>query len=112
MDLQYKKSINQALFVLTTKLPTEDLKVKQRLDRAYDIVRQLGRGYSITPQVNPVTNEMSYRIYKESTSLLEDNSVYYTVDEQGCSCPDAFSARAGMCKHRLATMIMEEMTRD
>jgi hypothetical protein len=109
MDTQYKKSLSQALFILSTKLPTEDIKVKQRVERAYDIVRQLGSGYAITPRIHPVTQELSYQVYKESTSLLEDNSVYYTVDCNGCSCPDASSARAGLCKHRLATMLLEEM---
>jgi hypothetical protein len=87
----------------------EDIKVKQRVERAYDIVRSLGSGYAITPKTHPVTQEVTYRIYKESTSLLEDNSVYYTVDSQGCTCPDAISARAGLCKHRIATMLLEEM---
>lgn len=109
MATQYKKSLSQALFILTTKLPMEDIKVKQRVERAYDIVRQLGSGYNISPMVNPATGETFYQVYRESTSLLEDNSVYYTVNQQGCTCPDAMTARAGLCKHRLATMLIEEM---
>jgi hypothetical protein len=109
INTRYKKSLSEAVFILSKKLPTEDIKVKQRLERAYDIVRSLGSGYAITPRVNPATGDTFYQIYKESTSLLEDNSVYYTVDSQGCTCPDAISARAGLCKHRIATMLLEEM---
>lgn len=100
---EYKKSLQQAWFNLAARLPIEDIKVEQRLDRAKEIVRSLGMGYSIKSATN------GYRVYKESTSLLEDNSVIYWVDRDGCSCPDGKTARAGLCKHRLATMLIEEM---
>lgn len=97
------KTLNEAMFQLSVKLPLEDNGVKKRFDRAYDIVRMLGSGYDISK------THYGYAVYKESTSLLEDNSVTYTIDEHGCSCPDNHTARAGLCKHRLAVMLLEIM---
>lgn len=99
----YKKTLHQALLNVSSKLPMDDKKVSDRVNRAYDIVRSLGSGYSIKK------NKNGYTVYKESTSLLEDNSVYYTIDERGCSCPDNPTARGNLCKHRLAVMLIEEM---
>ena len=101
---QYKKTLGQAFVNVTAKLPMEDKSVEDRAKRAYEIVRQLGSGYAITKEKN------WYSVYRESTSLLEDNSVHYHIDSEGCSCPDASSkARAGLCKHRLAVLLIEEM---
>lgn len=96
-------TLAQAMLNLSARLPIEDKKVSDRLNRAYDIVRLLGQGYSITKKEN------GYEVYKESTSLLEDKSVYYWVEHGQCSCPDNSTARAGLCKHVLATMLMSEM---
>jgi hypothetical protein len=100
----YKKTLHQAMLNLSAKLPVEDKKVSDRLNRAYDIVRMLGSGYSITQE-----KDHSFTVYKESTTLLENNSVYYTIVEDMCSCPDALTARGNFCKHRLAVKLIEEM---
>ena len=115
MSTEYKKLLQQAWFNLAVRLPIEDVKVAQRLDRAKEIIRLLGSRYTLKhiTGVNRFRKlqdgESFWLVYKESTSLLEDNSVYYMVDENGCTCPDAHTARAGLCKHRLATMLIEEM---
>jgi hypothetical protein len=98
------KTLRQAYFELSTKLPIEDIKVKQRLDRGYDIL--LSYGYSISNGQNGM-----YTVSKASTSLLDDNSVHYTIDvnEHSCTCPDFPTARAGLCKHVLAVRLKEIM---
>jgi hypothetical protein len=112
----YKKTLHQAMLNLSARLPIEDKKVSDRLNRAYDIVRMLGSGYAIqrveSELVCGVTQHYitpHYRVYKESTSLLEDNSVYYHIIDDMCSCPDAPSARGNLCKHRLAVKLIEDM---
>jgi hypothetical protein len=108
--VEYKKSLAQAQFNLSMRLPIEDKSVAARLDRAVEIMRNLGSGYDIKPVTHPMGFPIHWDVYKESTSLLEDNSVHYRVDGNGCSCPDASGkARAGLCKHRLAVMLIEEM---
>lgn len=102
------KTLAQALLNVSNRLPVEDKKVADRVGRAYDIVRMLGSGYNIVKK-GEGSNE--YRVYKESTSLLEDNSVYYYIVDGMCSCPDAPSARGNLCKHRVAVMLIEEMDR-
>lgn len=96
------KTLQAAYFDLSLRLPVEDIKVKQRLDRGYDIV--LSYGYSVDKQ-----EDNSYLVSKASTSLLEDTSARYRVDHESCTCPDFPTARAGLCKHRLAVMLKEEM---
>jgi hypothetical protein len=127
------KSLAQAYLDVSLRIPIDDIKVKQRLDRGYEIVN--GYGYKIIPQVeffcyctvcktvlapdiyehcNEVTKGLpkhtgSYEVQKASTSLLEDTSARYTVDKDSCTCPDYPTARGGLCKHRLAVMLLQEM---
>lgn len=98
------KTLNEAMYNLSERLPIENIDVRKRLDRAYDIVRMLGSGYELKKKGD------RYEMYKESTSLLTDNSVTYTITNTSCSCPDANSPyQARICKHRLAVMLIEEM---
>lgn len=95
-------SLAQAMVTVGNDIPLADLKVSQRLNRAYDIVRTDGSGYAITPMGNGV-----YTVFKASTSLMEDNSITYVVDKASCTCPDCPTARANLCKHRLAVRLYE-----
>ena len=111
-------TLQDAMKVLETKIPvaTDDT-VKVRLNRAYDIVRQNGSGYVLTKSnstIKPLTGGYIWHIHKASTAPAfssDDSSAFYTVNAEGCNCPDATGgkARAGLCKHRLATMLMIEM---
>lgn len=95
-------TLHQAMINVASKIPVVDPAVRVRLDRGYNIVRS--QGYTLSQHEN------SWLVYKESTSLLEDSSARYAVSEsEGCTCPDAQTARGGLCKHRLAVMIKEEM---
>jgi len=97
--------LQQAYLNVAARLPsTPDIKV--RLDRAYDIIRCNGEGYSIQL---PFKAGQPYTVHKASTSLLEDTSVSYTVTPQSCTCPDAAKTRTGLCKHRLAILLLQEM---
>ena len=98
-------TLPQAYLNLSNKLPLDDVKVKQRLERAYDIVN--GYGY-VLERLSTDTNA-EYVVDKASTTLLDDNSVQYQVTKQSCDCPDSPTARGGLCKHRLAVLIVEEM---
>ena len=100
-------TLAEAYLNVAKNLPT-DPTIKARLDRAYDIVRSDGSGYSIQL---PLGKDSPYIVYKASTSLLEDTSHYYYVTSSTCDCPDFRSARAGLCKHRLAIMMLEAMER-
>lgn len=101
-------TLQQAYLNVSAKIPVEDTKVKQRLERAYDIVQCNGSGYVITKSM--LQGEYVWHIHKASTSPTDASAVsMYTVDSEGCNCPDAITARAGLCKHRLATMMMREM---
>ena len=125
-------SLQQAYLNVASTQPTSE-DVKRRLDRAYDIVRTQG-GYEITKHESSrgictvcssevlgyVCNihgddylsrqcYIVYKVHKASTSLLDDNSIVYTVDSTSCTCPDFMSARGGMCKHRLAVAMTIEM---
>jgi len=84
------------------QIPLSDIKVSQRLNRAYDIVRCNGSGYAITPMGKGV-----YAVFKASTSAMTDNSITYIVDRISCTCIDYPSARANLCKHRLAIKLYE-----
>ncbi len=93
------KSLAQAYLNVSLRLPVEDIKVKQRLDRAYEIVN--GYGYEITviskaDEWNPI---YIYHVEKASTSLLQDTSMCYTVTNKSCTCPDFDTARGNLCKH-------------
>jgi hypothetical protein len=103
------KSRDQAYVVIAQQLPLDE-KIMQRLDRAKNDV--LGYGYDVmATEVNPF-GRMVYRVSKASTTLLEDNGHTYTVSNTSCNCPDYETARGGLCKHRLAIMILEEMERE
>ena len=102
-------NIQQAMINIAARIPVNDPTVQARLDRAYDIC--ISQGYTLQQNA-----DKSWSIYRASTSLLEDSSAQYTVSaEHGCTCPDADPvsgrARAGLCKHRLAVMVKEEMAR-
>ena len=102
-------NIQQAMINIAARIPVNDPTVQARLDRAYDIC--ISQGYTLQQNA-----DKSWSIYRASTSLLEDSSAQYTVSkENGCTCPDADlqsgKARAGLCKHRIAVMIKEEMAR-
>mgnify|MGYP001595729001 CR=1 FL=1 len=105
------KSLAQAMLNVSSQLPLSDDAIKRRLDRAYDMVLKQGSGYEFTRAVATEGGHI-YSVHRASTSLLEDNSATYIVNEDGCSCPDASKTRAGLCKHRLATMILEEMVHE
>lgn len=104
-------NLAQASLVLASKLPMEDLSVKARFNRAYDIVRM--PGYEITKQPDG-----SWIVDKLSTSLFDDESAQYTIcldsdGKQSCSCPDAQErAVAGLCKHRLAVALLDIMAEE
>lgn len=100
-------NLQQAFLTVANKIPVEDIKVKQRLDRAYDIVQCNGSGYAVTKSLRH--SEYVWHVHKASTSSLDSTPTMYTIDTDGCSCPDAITARAGLCKHKIATMIVAEM---
>ena len=110
MSIKYASSVDmqalrQAHFAVSQRLPLEDIKVKQRFERAYnDII--VGYGYSIEH-----LGDGEYVISKASTSLLDDTSVCYAVTASSCTCPDYDTARAGLCKHRMAVMVVAEMNK-
>ena len=97
-----------AIATLLSELP-DDPSVIKRVERAADILQSYG--YSILQHTEFDGKEtwQGYLVQKASTSLLEDNSVTYRVDKVSCTCPDFASARAGLCKHRLAIMLLETM---
>lgn len=97
--------LQQAVSILEGKLPIEDIQVKRRIDRAYDILRM--PGYEITPQDND-----TWLVDKLSSSLTDDTSVQYTVTDDSCTCPDFTTARAGLCKHRLAVQLLQIMAEE
>ena len=99
------KSLQQAYLDLSIRLPISDKGVSDRLERGKGILQS--KGYSVKQ-----INDTEYDVYRESTSLLEDNAVHYTVSTAHCTCPDYDSARANLCKHRLAIMLKIEMEND
>jgi hypothetical protein len=73
-------------------------------------------GYTITKsnsRIRPFDGGYVWHIHKESTAPAfssETSEAFYTVDAEGCNCPDATGrARAGLCKHRIATMLFTVM---
>lgn len=99
----------QAYINVLERLPF-DPKIVQRLDRASEQV--LGYGYEVKHAGIATSGERLYYISKASTSLLDDNGHTYGVTNKTCNCPDFETARAGLCKHRLAVMLLEEMELD
>ena len=95
-------NIIQAMATIGSKIPINDEGVKKRLDRAYDIVT--AGGYEVTMEEPGL-----WRVSKASTSLLDDTSAVYAVTDKICSCPDFDTARAGLCKHRLAVKLLTLM---
>lgn len=109
-------TLQEAMKAVEQKVPaSSDETVRARLHRAYDIVRQNGSGYVITKSnstVNALEGGYVWHVHKASTAPAfssDDSSAFYTVDSSGCNCPDVERARAGLCKHRLATMLLQEM---
>ena len=100
-------TLQQAYLAVSDKIPIDDIKVRQRLDRAYEIVRCDGEGYEV--EYDTITG--AYWIHKASTSLLEDSSKQYMVTTAVCTCPDFDKARGNLCKHRLAVMLVTEMNK-
>jgi len=101
------KSLMQAMIDVGARLPLTDMKVKQRFERAYEIARCLlttNGGYEVK-EITPG----NYDMHRVSSSLLEDNGVHYTVNRERCTCPDYETARAGLCKHRMAIMLIEDV---
>ena len=103
------KTLAQAMIAVSQAIPVADKTISDRLNRGYDIVRTLGEGYSVTKK-----SDGMYSIHKESTASIfsQDSSANYTTSSKTCTCPDFEKARAGLCKHRLAVMLLEEMSSD
>ena len=97
-------SLTAAYRALEERLPI-NVKIKQRLDRAYEIIN----GYGYTVEALSSDKNAEYAVYKASTSLFTDESKCYNVTQQSCTCPDYETAQAGLCKHRLAVMLIGEM---
>jgi SWIM zinc finger len=97
-----KMILAEAFLKVSGDIPVSDPKVEQRLGRAYDIVRTDGHAYAITPE-----GEGVYTVFRASTSLTTDNAIGYVVDATTCTCPDYPTARANLCKHRLAIRLYE-----
>lgn len=100
-------NIQQAYLVVSAKIPSDDIKVKQRLDRGYDILQSYGYTIQLLDEEKQV-----YSVHRASTQLLEDNSITYEVSVSSCTCPDFDTARGNLCKHRLAIMMLVEMNKD
>ena len=94
-------NLTQAFLNLANKLPKDD-DISKRLARAYNIVER--EGYEIKYCGSGV-----YEVERLSTNLLRDNGATYVVTKKDCECPDFEKARAGLCKHRLAVMLISEM---
>lgn len=93
--------LNQAFLDISAMIPIGDRSVMDRLQRAYTIIETLGDVYTIE------ASNGSYAVVK-----MADGTVYI-VNSEGCNCPDAIGrARAGLCKHRLATMLYNAMVQE
>jgi hypothetical protein len=99
MDFTY---LREATAQVQRALPMEDPGIARRFDRAYDIVIADG-GYELVQHSAAI-----WLVNRASTSLFIDNAMEYVVDTAAktCTCPDFSSVRAGLCKHRMAVMIM------
>src|SRR5437773_2084295 len=72
-----------------------------------------GQGYTITKSRR--VGCYIWHIHKASTAPAfssQQSEAVYTIDSDGCNCPDATTARAGLCKHKLATMLVVEMEKE
>ena len=103
------KTKDQAYVSISQQLPLDE-KLLKRLDRAKNDV--LSYGYDVLCIGIDADGAKLYQISKASTTLLEDTSKSYEVTHSTCTCPDYPEARAGLCKHRLAIMILEEMEKE
>jgi hypothetical protein len=103
----------EAYLRVAERLPVDDASVLRRLERAdRDILS--GYGYDITPCPCGSTDaSRQYYVTKLSTAPMGtgEGDTIYIVSRDACTCPDVPTARAGLCKHRLAIMIDEEMHR-
>ena len=101
----------EAYLRVAERLPVDDPTVLRRLERAdRDILR--GYGYEIKPCPCSSTDaSRQYYVTKLSTAPMgtDQSDTIYIVSRDNCTCPDNPTARAGLCKHRLAIMIYEEM---
>jgi hypothetical protein len=98
-------TLSEASAVLARKLPLENPSLRRRFDRAYDMIRM--PGYELTRQPDG-----SYIVEKLSSSLIEDTSALYYVTDTSCTCPDYQNLLQGLCKHRLAVMLLEAMNEE
>ncbi len=99
-------NVQQALEIIKGILPIEDPTVAARLGRACGLLQQPGYNFTYIDEVN------GWHVEKASTSILDTQPSAYSVTKaEGCSCPDAVGgrARAGLCKHALAVMLLEQM---
>jgi hypothetical protein len=80
-------------------LPADE-EIRKRVDRGYDILTKGGYGIEIDGSIAYVR--------KLSTSLFGEDTEYQ-VTESTCSCPDYETARAGLCKHRLAVRMLKAL---
>ena len=91
-------NLDQAFLDVSATIPVQDNSVMIRLQRAYDIIINLGEKYNIEG------SGQSYAVF----NIVDSKT--YIVNSEGCTCPDAQErARAGLCKHRLATMLYAAM---
>ena len=91
-------NLDQAFLDIASQVPVQDNSVMIRLQRAYDIIETLGEKYTIEDSAG------AYAVFN-----IADGKTYI-VNTEGCTCPDAQErARAGLCKHRLATMLYAAM---
>lgn len=107
----------EAYLRIAEQLPIDDPGVLRRLERADRDVLS-GYGYDITPYITPCLEDLEdledqrkYCVTKLSTAPMGtgEGDTVYIVSRDSCTCPDVPTARAGLCKHRLAIMILEEM---
>ena len=98
----------QAFLNVSSRIPTEDESVFKRLNRAYDIIKGTVQDNVYAIEGDSYT---TYTIKKTHSSLFGEDTKYYVVnvEDKICTCPDFDTARSGLCKHRLAVMILMEM---
>jgi hypothetical protein len=93
-------TLSEASAALARKLPLENPSLRRRFDRAYDMIRM--PGYELKKQPDGC-----YIVEKLSSSLIDDTSALYYVTDTSCTCPDYQTLLQGLCKHRIAIMLLE-----
>lgn len=101
-------NLQQAFLNVSQRIPTNDGNISKRLNRAYDIIKGTVQDNIYAIEGN---GYQTYTIKKTHSSLFGEETTEYTVNiyDKTCSCPDFETARSGLCKHRLAVMILMEM---